>query len=361
MTRSSHRQPAPEPEVWRALKAEGRLSFGRYMELALYGKGGYYTESVRIGGAGGDFYTAAHIPLFAAILARAAAEAWEAFGRPAAWQVVEWGGGQGEMAEAMASALGSRLPDGVHVRYTLVDVSESLVQRQRLRLEDGQRRVVFDWGQPAEELPTFAFANEVLDALPVERVRRANRNRWEQADVVWDGHGLSLDWRPAHPDVAAFAEAHLPIPVGIEAEVCLALRPFFARVARLGRPLRALFFDYGIRSEEWASGLRPQGTVRAYRAHQVVDPLTDPGRCDITADVHWEAAMASAEAAGLRVVRLQNQGSFLMAAGAVEVLEAQITGPTTGRLEAARWTGQFKQLVLPGGMGERFQVLELEA
>jgi NADH dehydrogenase [ubiquinone] 1 alpha subcomplex assembly factor 7 len=360
LTRSSHRPPAPEPEVWRALRVQGRLSFGRYMELALYGEGGYYTGAVRIGGAGGDFYTAAQMPLFAAVLARVAAEAWTSFGRPAEWQVVEWGGGQGEMAEVMANALDTRLPDGVHVRYTLVDVSDALMKRQRQRLETRRGRVAFAWGQPAEDLPTFAFANEVLDALPVERVRRVSEDRWEQADVVWDGHGLSLDWRPADPDVAAFAAAHLPNPARTEAEVCLALRPFFTRVAQLGRPLRALFFDYGIRSEEWASGLRPRGTVRAYQAHQLVDPLMDPGRCDMTADVHWEAAMASAEAAGLRLVRLQNQGRFLMDAGAVEVLEERVN-PAAGPLEAARWTGQFKQLVLPGGMGERFQVLEVEA
>ncbi|MCL6515353.1 SAM-dependent methyltransferase [Alicyclobacillus sp.] len=357
MTRSSHHAP-DEPSVCRLLRRGAVLSFGAYMAMALYGEGGYYTQSVRIAGADGDFYTASRFSLFARTMARVALRVWSDFGRPADWQVVEWGPGQGELARGIAKALDETLPPGVRVRYVLMEVSPRLADQQRMTLGDSVGRVSFHWGHPDPALPSFVIGNEVLDALPVERVRRT-RGGWEQAVVRWGEAGPVLEWRAAEPDIASLADRFLPLSPGAAGEVCPGMDDFFKQVAASGRPLRGVFVDYGIRARDLAEGLRPEGTVRGYRAHRVVDPLGAPGRCDITADVHWDAAMRAAEAAGLSVVRLTDQGAFLLEQGILEVLQAET--PAVDEPGRQRLVGQFKQLVLPGGMGERFQVLEVQS
>jgi SAM-dependent MidA family methyltransferase len=136
---------------------------------------------------------------------------------------------------------------------------------------------------------------------------------------------------------------------------------FFAALREFGGPLTAVFFDYGITSDEWHAGVRPKGTLRGYRNHQVVDPLSLPGQTDITSDVHWDAVTVAAQDAGFTVSPLQSQGSFLMNHGILdelsELLAEQAGKPGTG-LTAAKLKNSMNQLVLPGGMGERFSVLE---
>ena len=108
--------------------------------------------------------------------------------------------------------------------------------------------------------------------------------------------------------------------------------------------------------------MRPQGTIRAFSSHRVTDVLSSPGLSDITSDVNWDHAYASAAKAGFRVLPLQSQGQFLLSSGILNVLESMTD---SGALEDANrrrvaLTNQLKQLVLPGGMGERFSVMECD-
>ena len=71
----------------------------------------------------------------------------------------------------------------------------------------------------------------------------------------------------------------------------------------------ALFIDYG----HGVTGLGD--TLQALRAHDMVDPLVDPGEADITAHVDFAAMARSASAAGAAVYGPIDQGDFLRAIG----------------------------------------------
>lgn len=356
-------------ELREAAEQPPGLTFGRFMELALYGPGGYYEQRVHIG-SGGDFFTAAQSPLFGAVLANFVASTHQAWGNPPRLQVVEWGAGQGELAENLCTELMRAMDVGVSLVYTIMERSEHLRAVQEKRLQRLQSdRCVFRWGTPQPGVPTFVVANEVLDALPVERVRRSlqSPNGWEQAVVQLNEGGARFAWREADSAVANVARRWLPIADGTYGEVCLGYDAFFQQMAMCGPPLTAVLVDYGITSAEWASGIRPDGTLRAYAKHQLADVLAKPGMQDLTADVNWDHAADAARAAGLTVVPLQTQGKFLVDHGIVQTYEARAaserqredgTSPSTRRsLQQAAWAGELKQLVLPGGMGERFQVM----
>ncbi|MBX5435605.1 MAG: SAM-dependent methyltransferase [Alicyclobacillaceae bacterium] len=340
------------------------VPFSRFMEDALYGPSGYYETRVRVGSQGGDFTTAARLPLFGATLARYAERTWEEFGRPEVLQVVEFGAGQGELASQVCAGLSERLPE-LRVEYVIIERSARLRQVQRERLAGRRTQVAgrchVRWGSPRAGPVTLVLANEVLDAQPVELVRR-ERTGWLRGFVQTSSGRPRLVWRPAPDWLVALARRWLPVPVGSTAELCLHYLRLFRRAAATAVRGRALWFDYGITTAEWASGVRPWGTVRGYRNHQVLslqDILVAAGECDMTADVHWDFAAACARQAGWRVVRIVDQGPFLLSAGIAEQCQ-QLWRAETDALHASRWTAQLKRLVLPGEMGERFAVLECE-
>lgn len=150
--------------------AGGWLSFADFMELALYAPGwGYYSAgSVKLG-ADGDFVTAPEISdLFSRCVARQCADVLSATGG----DILELGAGTGRMAACVLQSLAEIgvLPE----RYAILEVSGDLAERQRARLaslpKELQERVVWlDRLPAAGAFRGVVLANEVLDALPVQR------------------------------------------------------------------------------------------------------------------------------------------------------------------------------------------------
>ena len=174
-------QPLPTPDeqslahsrrcaaYLRELIGDGSISFAEFMNACLYTPGlGYYAAGSRKFGAGGDFVTAPEIsPVFSRVVARQAAGVLKQLKNPA---ILEFGAGSGVMAVEVfrkLKALGA-IPD----EYLILEVSPDLCERQQ-RLVAEQLPDDADRFQWIDQVPgTFSgviLANEVLDALPVER------------------------------------------------------------------------------------------------------------------------------------------------------------------------------------------------
>lgn len=366
--------------IWRQLReladGDGMVSFGQFMETALYGPHGYYQSGPKLGGRGADFFTATQFPLFGYTLGHYAAQLAQTWYPQAGSElcVIELGPGQGELAEAACTWLLEHLPPSMSLHYILVERSAALTQTQQQRLSafseaQSAGRLHLSWSTTVPHQVTdkaIVFANEVLDALPVERIRRTP-DGWEQAFLqIPQGQlaGRAEEvWRPACPEIEAKAQA-VDVPVGNETEICPGYEDLLADCRRCARTVHALWFDYGVTVEELAEGIRPRGTLRGFSRHQVVSPLEHPGDVDITSDVCWPLAESAAVSAGFGEVTRKSQGAFLMEAGITEVAqewlgETQPFGPKErGRVTStATLLNGMKTLVLPGGMGERFSVL----
>jgi NADH dehydrogenase [ubiquinone] 1 alpha subcomplex assembly factor 7 len=344
-----------------SIREQGCISFYEFMDIALYHNLGYYQRCVAIGREGADFYTSAQSRLFSATLGRYVARCWKDFGEPSALQVVELGAGQGELALGVCRALEQRLPTSVQWSYCIVDVSHKLRAIQQASARDAKWGSRIRWSNPQPDVPTVLIANEVLDALPVERLRRTGTGPrdWERAHVCESKDGaFCWMWAAASDELAALAARWLPIQPGQIAEIAPDVASFFARCCTYGTPIKAVFFDYGISTQEWSEGVRPNGTLRAFSQHRIVHPLENPGDVDLTADVHWDYVVHAARLSGCRCATLLPQGNFLLREGIAEELQARADAAAPGQY--TRWVGEFKQLVLPGGMGERFCVLECE-
>jgi NADH dehydrogenase [ubiquinone] 1 alpha subcomplex assembly factor 7 len=259
-----------------AIEDHGPIGFDEFMELALYGSGGFF-EMPPVG-ADRHFVTSPHVHpfVFAHCLRDALLDAWRALGEPDPFAIVELGAGDGTLAGSLLEAF-AELP-GLRVDYTAVEISP------------GARRALADRGVRAvphvDDLERFdgaVFANELLDNLPFVRARGRpvetvevrvglEDDRFVEVEVPWGREDA-----PA-PSLADGAETN--VPTG-----SFALLDTLAN--RVGRGY-VLLIDYGT-----IDG--PAGSVRGYREHRLVtDLLSRPGDTDITAGVEFERVAAHA-------------------------------------------------------------------
>ncbi len=327
----------------------GPITFARFMDRALYEPGlGYYRRPVAGPGRDGDFLTAPEThPIFGRAVSRQLDEAWRLLDRPSPFVVREHGAGTGALALAILDGLaadGSGLLEAV--RYQPVEVEAARLAAFEARLAAAGHGTRIEVGAEGP-FSGVIIANEVLDALPVHRVR-GTAGGLEELFVDWDG--ARFVERPAPPSTHALAarlrDEHIELRNGQRAEICLAVDAWIAETAApLERGL-VLLIDYGHPATELYGPRRMAGTLLAYAGHRAHDdPLINVGRQDLTAHVDLTAVDRAATAAGLQPLGLTSQASFLMQLGIESLLrEAQSNPGTTAEDYLALRSGLVRLL-----------------
>jgi SAM-dependent MidA family methyltransferase len=335
----------------------GRISFARYMELALYAPGlGYYSAGSRKLGASGDFVTAPEIsPLFARCLARQLAQLLDC----GLSSVLELGAGSGALAAELLLEL-ERLgyaPD----RYLILELSADLRERQwnciAERAPHHLARVSWLDALP-RQFEGVILANEVLDATPAHVVSTRDGEILE-AYVQYGKKQESFLWyeTAASEEVREIA-SQLDIPhSNYRTEIHLTAR---ALVRSLMGGLThgvALFIDYGFPAHEYFHPQRNTGTLMChYRHHAHDDPFCLVGLQDITAHVNFSAIATTALSAGAQLLGYVSQANFLINSGITDLLAKT---PAEDVRAYAPLATQVQKLTSPAEMGELFKVIAL--
>ena len=322
----------------------GWLPFDRFMAMALYAPGlGYYANhSLKFGllpQSGSDFVTAPELsPLFGRALARQVAQALQASGTHELW---EFGAGSGALAEQLLGTLGDTVQ-----RYTIVDLSGTLRERQRERLAAHGAKVQWVDALP-ERMAGVIVGNEVLDAMPVQLL--------EFDGARWFERGVVMETRAAEP---AFAWERRPttlrppfdtvFPAGAVTEIHPQGEAFVTTLAERLTRGAAFFIDYGFPEAEYYHPQRDLGTLMCHRAHRAdADPLVDVGAKDITAHINFTALALAAQSAGLDVLGYTTQAHFLMNCGVLDMLQGA----------DLKTTANTQKLLTEHEMGELFKVI----
>lgn len=345
----------------RIIAAGGSISFAEYMQHALYApRLGYYAAGSTKFGAAGDFVTAPEVSsVFGRVIARQCAEVLAEVEQGA---VLEFGAGSGKLAADILRALAEfgALPE----RYAILEVSADLRERQerflKREIPEHFDRCVWVDGLP-EEHRGIIIANEVLDALPVERfVRRDDGIR--QLCVGIERDGFILVERPAPEilaDSVALVEDNLghALPVGFVSDISLGAPGWIADLASVLRHGVAFLVDYGVSRREYYAADRSAGWLRChFRHHAHDDPLILPGIQDLTAWVDFSAVAGAAVKNGLEVTGYVTQAQFLLGGGLDKEFENFSELPPDAQIKLS---GQVKLLTLPQEMGENFKCLGL--
>ncbi len=341
--------------------AGGSISFAEYMQLALYAPGlGYYAAGATKFGAAGDFVTAPEIsPLFGRVLARQCAGVLAQVERP---EVLELGAGSGALAVQVLSGLEAL--GAAPARYLILEVSPDLRERQEQRLREARPapETEIEWiSRLPDRLEGVIIANEVADALPVERFRiedgevlqyrvRADGDRFEWARGKAPGF-LEKAVRGIEASLSG------PLPDGYESEVSAGLPAWVEDVAGCVGNGLVFLFDYGVSRREYYAPDRSGGWLRChFRHHAHDDPLVWPGIQDITAWVDFTSVAEAAAHAGMDIAGFVPQAHFLLHGGLPEEVAAVAPSSPVGQAELSR---QIGRLILPGEMGERFKCIGL--
>ena len=308
----------------------GWLPFNRFMEMSLYAPGlGYYANDLRKFGLfpssdvafGSDFVTAPELtPLFGQTLAKQVAQALQHTQTTEIW---EFGAGSGALALQLLSAL-EQLGQPV-TRYTIVDLSGSLRQRQQETL------LIFgDKVHWASELPDaiqgVVVGNEVLDAMPVKVLTRVKGNWYERGVIVKSNSASNheFDWqdRPTElrPPLEIMGEHDYLTEIHPQAEAFM--RTLAHKLTSSAKGGAAFFIDYGFPEAEYFHPQRHMGTVMCHQGHKADgDPLTQVGRKDITAHVNFTGVAVAAQDENLATLGYTSQGRFLLNCGLHMALE----------------------------------------
>lgn len=347
------------------LKRHKLMSFSKFMEMALYSPGlGYYSAGLPKFGREGDFITAPEVsPIFSRCVARQAAQV---LAKLENGNMLEFGAGSGAMAEAILLELADleQLPE----RYYIMEVSTDLRLRQKQRLKETLPAGLFEKVVWLESLPTTPInavivANEVLDAMPFERLR-IEPDQALQGFIRYNETEQKFDW-----DYLPITERHLQkfanqliqhigkvSHLGYETEINLNLRPWLKSLFQILNQGMVLLIDYGYSREEYYQPARVMGTLRCHyqhRAHQ--NPFFYPGLQDITAHVDFTAVAENAFEQGFKIAGFTTQANFLMGSGLLEM-----SVDTTQAIEQQVKTAQqIKMLTMPDEMGETFKAIAL--
>ena len=347
------------------IRERGPIPFSRYMELCLYHpKLGYYSRNAAQFGKAGDFYTSSDVhAVFGRLLARQFDEMWRALGSPETITLKELGPGRGLFAQDVLDWSEKKFPDFFRaVRYVLVEQSpklrEGIAATLKHHFESG-KAAFSDSSLPARDAgngrpdnaPSFIFANEFFDAIPVEIVSSKGALRIG----AQDGRFVE-SWDPTSADELEFLDRYSIHPEAEErVEVPLQALGVLRQAADIERGFLVVI-DYGYTREEQLAG-RHRGTLKAIRQHSVsANPYEAPGEQDITADVNFTALAAAAEKQGMQAQKLVTQSQFLMGIGEANQFADAFEDCRLPQ-ERAKVALQLKHLVTPAGMGESFHVL----
>jgi SAM-dependent MidA family methyltransferase len=340
----------------------GWLPFSEFMQAALYEPElGYYMAGGAIFGGVGDFVTAPELsPLFAGCLAGAVDALLAAADGD---DVVEFGAGSGRLAAELVAALARR--GRAPRRYRIVEPSGPLRDRQRSLLERAPRGMTaFEWldAPPPGAWAGVAIANEVVDALPVDRFR-VTREGCEAIGVAAGDGAFRWRARTASPELASAVAAlqqHLPaaLPAGYESELRLGEAEWLQEATATLTRGALLVIDYGLPRVHYYHASRDGGTLCGFRRHRrVEDPLAAPGAQDLTAWVDFSLLADEARGAGLELAAFATQAHFLLETGIDQELARLVEAAPEGERAAHRQVAAT--LLLPGEMGERFKVMAL--
>ena len=256
-------------------RAGGRITFERFMELALYHpQHGYYTSGKARIGRQGDYFTSVSVgPLFGRILARQF-QKWEVT------EVIEVGGHRGQLRQDILAA-------ALELAYRVVEVDDEL---------------------PAS-VTGCVFSNELLDALPVHRVQ-GDREVYVTGDF--------------EETLGPMSDARLPrLPDGYRSEFNLRALDWLEDIARRLHRGYVLTIDYGFERAEYFAPQHKDGHLQCYRQHtKSGNPYEHIGEQDITAHVEFTSLIEHGQTLGLEPVVFTTQERYLMKIGEAEIVQS---------------------------------------
>ena len=349
------------------LEAQGKITFAQYMEKALYHpEYGYYSAGKVKIGFRGDYFTSVSLGAdFGELLATQLLECWQNLGSPASFQIVEMGGGLGQLAVDILNYLQRIEPKFYQtISYYLVEISPQLQQQQQEYINTKLVETIpIKWCCSWAELPSIVgclISNELVDAFPVHQVVVKEGKLQEVYVTYSQGQFTETIDDISTPKLEEYFQLVgidiTSYPDDYRTEVNLQAFDWLLQVSHSLEKGYIITIDYGYIASRYYHPQRSQGTLQCYwKQGRHNNPYLYLGQQDITASVDFTALKRWGEQLGLKYEGLTKQALFLMSLGLGDRLAALSSGALSVP-EIIQRRDALHQLIDPIGLGN-FQVL----
>ena len=343
-------------KIKRLVDRTGPLSLADYMHVCMADPEYGYYKTRNVIGRKGDFITAPEISqMFGELIGVWVLAVWKELGEPDPFCLAELGPGKGTLMQDLLRVVRRDNKFMAAVQIAMVETSPHLQEDQRKSLPkdvvaSGKITWQFDIGQ-LPQIPTIFIANEFFDVIPFRQyVKRGST--WHEIAIGLTDSGALQKIALAN----CLEEGQLPSgadlePEGSIFEISLAREAIAQTLAERVRTLEgaALLIDYG----HLISGFGD--TFQAMAAHAFANPLENPGECDLTSHVDFQALEMVVRASGIETLSMTTQGDFLLQLGLLE--RAGILGGDKDIKTRNRITGEVERLASTDQMGSLFKVM----
>ncbi len=354
----------------------GSVSFSKFMKWALNDpiNGAYASGKLHIG-VEGDFVTSPSLgPEFCDLLCVQIAD-WikdlsKNISSNSVISIVDIGPGEGDLAFYLISSLKNRFPHLLsNIEFILVEINEGMKKRQKSRLSCFSnisiRWTTFE-NLSNDPVNGILIANEILDALPVDRIIFSDKKLFLQGvKLVKNGLNNYIKFTKLPlsnsilQEINSFEEQFkFKIPPkdttdNWTTEWHTGLEDWFYKASLCINNGSLLVIDYAMEASRYYNPNRVDGTLASYRDQKAfVDVLDNVGKCDITSHLCLESLYLSASKSSWSFVGECRQGLALLSLGLSEQISNLRKVRSDQISSALRTRENLLRLVDPLGLGE---------
>lgn len=327
------------------------LPLDKFIEWALYDKNsGYYIKKNPFGKEG-DFITAPNITrLFSEIISIWTITFWESIGSPKKFNLIELGGGNGEMMRVITETL-KNFPECYNAcNFMIHEKSNFLINQQKKNLDDEKISWIKDI-KNINSYPTLYLANEFFDAIPIKQFFKKNEG-WVERFVELK-NSKKAEFKEQKINITKL-EHSLNFEISknqkiieYSPETFKYLKSICEIIQRNGGGM--LIIDYGY------LGSKMQETLQAVNNHKYSDVLENIGDSDITYNISFNLFQKfTSQFYNLDSI-VTNQKKFLTSMGILQ--RAEIISKNIPFSKKTDLFYRIRRLIDEKQMGELFKVM----
>ena len=331
-------------------KKKKSLPVDEFFQNVLYDKKiGYYATKQPFG-KNGDFITAPKISnLFSEIIAIWIISAWQVFGKPKSFNIIELGPGDGSLTKVLLQVF-KRFPDfNVAKKIYLYEVSSFLKNLQKKNIKSNEVKWVKDF-KNLNKGATIFFGNEFFDAIPIKQFKYIKGLLFEKYYTLHEDNEIKEIFKKASKYDVSNINSYKSLRnlkfIEFPKYGFGELKKIIKKISQVKGCL--LMIDYGYLNSN------SQNTLQSVINHKKNNLFNNLGKADVTSHVNFKLLIEFLKKNNLKVKKIVSQQKFLKNMGIFE--RAEIIGKKMQFKDQSNMYLRIKRLISPGLMGELFKV-----
>ncbi len=292
------------------LKENEKIPLDQFINKSLFDDDRGYYMTKNPFGKNGDFITSPNISImFSEMISIWLISFWKKLGSPKKINIVELGGGNGEMIYQIIKTINNFQNFKKAAKFIIIDKSPILTSIQKKRLKNFN--VV--WKRKLEKIstaPNIFIANEFFDAFPVKHFIKRNNN-WYEKYITKINNTYTLYEKKINKKYVEEKYPDLKKNKLNFLEFSPSCLKVLNDIAKLIRKYNGglLVIDYGYNKKKMFN------SIQSIKNHRKADYLKDIYNCDITHLINFHNFKIKLKKDGLNNIKFTTQRNFLIKLG----------------------------------------------